>query len=226
MISHVPLRELHQRLVDARMKVYHSDGLSKRGKISASTAIIAFFLVSIINVALPKDQRWIGLIPLVIELLAWGCLVIELRSLGRTGSSREKDWLEKYDELAAEDGQTVQWITTFDRNIVIRSIETLKERALGEEAAFGMIFGPAGKLGLLAILGVVYTQVSGLTTTHLSTSGVLIRVFIGAIIASMYAMSWPITLQQTRRNRLRTILEFGLERIDENAKSSGEDTRA
>jgi hypothetical protein len=53
-------------------------------------------------------------------------------------------------------------------------------------------------------------------------SGVLIRVLIGIVIAAMYALSWPTTLQQVRRNRLKITLEFGLEQIDEKAKVSEE----
>jgi len=226
MISHVSLKELQQRVVDARKKVFHTDGMSTKGKAAVSTAIAAFFLVAIFSVVLPKEQRWIGLIILAIELVAWLLFASELRSLHRIGPRRQKDWLEEYDELAVEDGKTVQWISTFDRNLVVRSIETLKERALGEDAAFSMIFGPAGKLGLLAILGIAYTQASGLTATHLTMSGVLIRVLIGIVIAAMYALSWPTTLQQVRRDRLKTLLEFGLEQIDEKAKASEERAEA
>jgi len=226
MCSHVPLKELQRRVHDARMKVTRSEGISTKGKVAAAIAIVAFFIVSIVNTALPKDKYWIGLISLVIELTAWLFFAAELRSILRTGSSKQMDWLDEYDNLAVEDGQTVEWIATFDRDLVIRSIETLNERSLGEDVGFSMLFGAAGKLGLLVVLGVAYTQVTALTSVDMTRFGVLIRVLFGVIIIVMYVLSWPITLQTTRRDRLKMMLEFGLARIERTDKTSEESAQS
>jgi hypothetical protein len=209
MSGHISLFELQERLTTSRDKVFHDQGMSPKRRALLITMVISYIATTIASFMIRQDLRWTGLIPLAVEFIAG---VLFYRDMRRSKAADDKEWLLEYDRLAAEDGETVDWIATFDRRSIVRSIETLKERALTEEMAFGMIFGPAAGLGMIAGLGILYTQADAILSSHLTLLAVALRAFIATLIAVMYVTGWKVTFQRTRRDRMKLILEFGLER--------------
>lgn len=216
MQKHVPFKQLQERLVLSRGAVF-GNGMPLRGKALAWVATTAFVAAGLANVVLPPERRWIGLILLGIEFAALLGFHFQLRSFHRSGRSKELTWFEEYDELAIEDGLTIDWIATFERTCIVRSLQTVKERSIFEDLAYNLFFGPAAKVGLLAVIGIVYTQVDAQLSHDLSIHGIVVRLCIAATIGVMYAISWSVTLQHARRDRLKLMLEFGLEQVDEKA---------
>jgi hypothetical protein len=105
-------------------------------------------------------------------------------------------------------------LTSFGKEPIERAVETIQERVLGETMAFSMIFGPSGRLGILVVLGVIYTQVTSFIAADQSLGMTFFRTVIVAVILGLYAASWPINRDQVRRDRLLMILEFSRKRLE------------
>lgn len=217
MPSHVSLHELQERLSASRERVFHDQGMSPKRRAALIIMVVSYVATTVASFTFRQDLRWIGLVTLAIEFLAGAVFYRDMR---RTRAGDDKEWLMEYDRLAAEDGETISWVATFERASILRSIQTLKERALTEEMAFGMIFGPAAGLGLIAGLGILYTQADAILSSHLSTLSIALRAFIATLIAVMYVTGWRVSFQRTRRDRMKLILEFGLEQLGPELASS------
>lgn len=216
MPGHVSLQELQEKLSASRDRVFHDQKMSPKRRASLIIMVCSYVATTLASFTLPQDLRWIGLITLAIEFAAG---VVFYKDMRRTKTGDDKEWFAEYDKLATEDGETINWVATFERASIVRSIETLKERALTEEMAFGMIFGPAAGLGLIAGLGIIYVQADAILSSHLSMLSIALRTFIATLIAVMYVTSWRVTFQRLRRDRMKLILEFGLERLEPDAPS-------
>lgn len=210
MSGHVPLRELQERLSGTRGRVFHDQGMSRTRKLSLWAMILSYALTTLASFALPVQFRWTGLVTLAIEIIAGIVFYLDVSK----SEFSENEWLDKYDLLAVEDGLTVEWISAYGKAAIVRSMETLKERTIGEDVAFSLIFGPAGNIGFIAILGVIYTQADTVISSHLTTSSIVIRVFIATVIAITYFTSWGENIKRVRRDRMKLILEFGLARLE------------
>lgn len=215
------LVELNRRLVESRSKVFGSKDTTWVGTTAMIVMLLSIVTVCTLGFVLPKEKRWIGLIPTCVELVAWAVLAWDQRRVKRLGdSSQETGWLQQYDELAREDDKTIAWLTSFGREPIERSIETIRERALGETMAFSMVFGQSGQLGLLVVLGAIYTQATSFVAADQSAGMTLVRTSIVAAIAGLYAASWSVNRDQIRRDRLLMILEFSRKRLDNTAAFS------
>jgi len=213
--SRFTLTELNRRLTDSRARIFGSKDSTWVGTTAAIVMALCIVIIGVLGFALPTEKRWIGLIPTLIELAAWPALVWDQRRVKlRSELSGKDSWLDQYDRLAEDDDKTISWLTSFGKEPIERAIETIQERALGEAMATSMVFGASGKIGLLVVLGVIYTQVTSFIAADQSFGMTFVRTTLVAVIAGVYAASWPVLRDQVKRDRMLMILEFSRKRLE------------
>jgi hypothetical protein len=164
--------------------------------------VLSFFIGSILSYSLPKESRWIGALFVVLQLLALVAFNRELRSLRERGGSREKHWLEVYDELATEDAVTIEWIASHGRQAIQRSIDTIRERTIGEDLAYNVTFGAAGRVGIIAIIGLALTNPSLFSFIPISNMESAVKATAIILMVATYFLSLGVNIQVHCRQAL------------------------